>query len=303
MDVAKKYQSNTKRKIRMKKFINKILCLFLLTGFFLTSEQVLALVPYYYLPTIKNLKKESLNIGKTAYQLLYFGQLKEGLNLAKLAVKIYESDEQLWLILSEAQIANELYDDALISLRKAEKINSNISQIHFTKSTIYLQKGERNNAKISLEAGLKIEPNNYKAIFQLGNIFLMEKNYSSAIGSFNSAIKIKPDFWQATNNIALAYFEQDKINKSIEFFEKTISIEDNAEPLLGLAACLSINDIDSAITLAKKALTKNPKYVNSYYREEQLWGGKLQSSTELLLKNKQMEEDVQLAKSKINEIS
>ena len=73
MDVAKKYQSNTKRKIRMKKFINKILCLFLLTGFFLTSEQVLALVPYYYLPTIKNLKKESLNIGKTAYQLLYFG--------------------------------------------------------------------------------------------------------------------------------------------------------------------------------------------------------------------------------------
>ena len=52
--------------------------------------------------------------------------------------------------------------------------------------------------------------------------------------------------------------------------------------------------------LAKKALDKNPKYVNYDYRKEQLWGEKLQASTEILLQNEQLKEDVILAKSKIN---
>ena len=53
----------------------------------------------------------------------------------------------------------------------------------------------------------------------------------------------------------------------------------------------------------KKSLEKNPNYVNSEYRKEQLWGEKLQTSTEILLNNDQLKEDVMLAKSKINEPS
>ena len=58
-----------------------------------------------------------------------------------------------------------------------------------------------------------------------------------------------------------------------------------------------------AIQLAKKALAKDPKYVNYDYRKEQLWGEKLQSSTEILLQNEQLKKDVILAKSKITESS
>ena len=72
-------------------------------------EKVQAIVPYYYFPTIKNLQKQSLYIGKNAYQLLYFGQYEDSLNLAKLAVRINAKDEKLWLILAEAQIANKKY--------------------------------------------------------------------------------------------------------------------------------------------------------------------------------------------------
>ena len=94
----------------MKNLSKKIIYISLIIFFFFKVENVQSLVPYYYLPTIKNLQKESLSIGKNAYQLLYFGQYKESLNLAKLAVKINKGDEKLWLILSEAQIANKLYD-------------------------------------------------------------------------------------------------------------------------------------------------------------------------------------------------
>ena len=285
----------------MKRFFKKIICISLISCYFFQIKKVQAIVPYYYFPTIKNLQKQSLSIGKNSYQLLYFGQYEDSLNLAKLAVKINSKNEKLWLILAEAQIANEQYKNALNSLNEAEKINSNISEIYFAKSNIYLKISQLSKAKIALEKGIKIEPNNHKAIFQLGNILLMEKNYLGAIKLFDKSIKIKPDFWQAINNQGLAYFEKNNINQSIKFFESAISIQENAEPLLGLASCLRVNDTKLAIELAKKALTKDPKYVNYDYRKEQLWGEKLQASTEILLQNKQLKKDVILAKSKIIE--
>ena len=63
---------------------------------------------------------------------------------------------------------------------------------------------------------------------------------------------------------------------------------------------LRITDINLALQLAKKALDKNPNYVNYEYRKEQLWGEKLQTSTEILLQNEELREYVILAKSKIN---
>ena len=284
----------------MKKFFKKIICFSIISFYFFKVDQVQSLVPFYYFPTKKNLQKNSLSIGRNAYQLLYFGQYEQSLNLAKLAVQINKKDEKLWIILSEAQIANKLYKKALISLDKAQKINPKNSEIYFTKSNIYLKNEQSQYAKKALKTGLTIEPNNFKAIFQLGNIFLSEKNYSEAISLFDKSIKIKPDFWQAINNKGLAYFEKDNIEESIKLFEKAISIEDNAEPLLGLASCLRIKDIKLALKLAKKALTKNYNYVNYEYRKDQLWGEKLQTSTEILLQNDQLQTDVILAKSKIN---
>ena len=287
----------------MKNFFGKIICLFLIIFYFSKVDQVQSLIPYYYFPTARNLQKESLSIAKEAYQLLYFGQYKESLNLARLAIKINKTDAKLWLILSEAQVANKLYTKGLSSLNEAQKINPNISEIYFAKSNIYFKIEQFQNAKKALKTGLSFEPNNYKAIFQLGNILLIEKNYIEAINMFDKALTIKPDFWQAINNQGLAYFEKNNINLSINLFEKAISIQDNAEPLLGLASCLRIKNIKVAIQLAKKALAKDPNYVNFEYRKEQLWGEKLQASTEILLQNEQPKKDVILAKSKIIESS
>ena len=287
----------------MKKIFKKIISISLISFFFFKVEQVQSLVPYYFFPTKKNLETESLSIGKTAYQLLYFGEYEKSLHLAKLAVKINKKDEKLWLILSDAQVANKLYKNALNSLNKAQKINPNISQTYFAKSNIYLKISQIKNAKIALERGLEIEPANHNAMFQLGNILMMEKNYLGAIKFYDKSIKIKPDFWQSINNKGLAYFEKNNINLSIKNFEKAISIEDNAEPLLGLASCLRIKDLELALQLAKKALFKNPNYVNYNFRKEQLWGEKLQKSTEILLNNDQLQTDIMAAKLKINKSS
>ena len=135
----------------MKKSFKKIIWISLIGFQFMQLERVQAIVPYYYFPTIKNIQKQSSYIAKNAYQLLYFGQYAESLNLAKLAVKINPKDEKLWLILAEAQMASKKYKNALNSLNKAEQINSNISEIYFAKSNVYLKTSQQTKAKSALK--------------------------------------------------------------------------------------------------------------------------------------------------------
>ena len=285
----------------MKKYLLKVLFFSIILCQISQVKNLKALIPDYYLPETKNLKEKSLSIGKNAYQLLYFGQIEDSLNLAKLAVKINNTNETLWTILAETQIANNLHNEALISLNNAERINPKMGEIYFAKSNIYLKQSKLQKAKIALEKGVTILPENFRAIFQLGNIFLMEKNYKKAIKEFEKAVEIKSDFWQAINNQGLAYFETSERNLSIISFKKAIALEENAEPLLALASCLRTKNINEAILLAKKALIKEPKYVEYNYRKEQLWGEKLQHSTEKLFQNKQLEKEIKIAKTKVNQ--
>ena len=123
----------------MNKFIGRLLLFSIIIGYTFSSNSLKALIPSYYEPTTKNLKKESFSIAQQAYQLLYFGQNKESLNLAILAVTIDGTNEKIWTILADTQIANELYDDALISLNNAQKINPNMGEIYFAKGNIFLK--------------------------------------------------------------------------------------------------------------------------------------------------------------------
>ena len=118
------WKRNIKANLKIKdKIMKSFLKIFiLLFDMFLLFQSRKSSFDYSLLlfPNNKKFRKESLNIGKNAYQLLYFGKYEDSLNLAKLAVKINAKNEQLWLILSEAQLANNLYKKALDSLKKAQ---------------------------------------------------------------------------------------------------------------------------------------------------------------------------------------
>ena len=276
-----------------------ILSQFLIGTPFFMKESI-AIVPYYHLPAIKNLKQESLSIGKSAYQLLYFGQIKQSLNLAKLAISLNNKDEKLWAILAEAQMANQQNDKALKSIEKGQKINPKMSELYFAESSIYLIEKKYKKAKESIVEGLAIKPRNPSAIFQLGNIYLIEKKYKKAIETFNESLKLDKNFWQAINNKGLAYFELNKIELASNCFKKAISLEKNAESLLGLAVSFQYKDKNESIKLTKNALKIDPKYVSNSYREEQLWGSKIQKSTKELFKLKELKEDIDFAKQYLN---
>ena len=295
MDVEKKYESlNSGIIIMLKKFFCKIL--FVLISFnCLQINNTNAFIPYYSSPSKNLLKKNGSELGKNAYQLLYFGQIKEALAVAKLAVTLNPQNEKLWALLAEAQISNNLYDEAIISINKGKLINPLISELYFAESSIYINQKKFKKAKNALTEGLKIQPKNINAHFQFGNIFLLEKNFKKALLKYDRTIAIKENFWQAYNNKGLILYELNKINLASQNFKKALEIENDAEPQLALAVCLQNNNREKSISLAKKALERNPNYVSYKYRKLQLWGDKLQKDTEKLLKLKELQQVVNLA--------
>jgi len=256
-----------------------------------------AFIPFYNLPSKDFLKLNGSEIGKNAYQLLYFGQLKEGLALAKLAISLNPEDVNLWALLAEAQLNNRLYDDALLSIDKGKFIDPLVSELYFAEGSIYLIQNKKQKAKKSLKKGLEIQPKNTAALFQYGNIFLMEKNYENALKKYNKIIEIKANFWQAINNKGLIYFEQDKILLAINNFTEAIEIEKNAESMLALGVSLKNTNKKKSLLLIKEALQKNPNYVSFKFREEQLWGKKLQKATEEIFKMEELKKDISIANS------
>ncbi len=251
-----------------------------------------AFIPYYQLPSKKFLNLNGSKIGKNAYQLLYFGQLKEALALAKLAISLNPEDVNLWALLADAQINNKLFDDALLSIKKGKSIDPLVSELYFAEGSIYISQNKNQKAKKSLEQGLEIQPKNTTALFQYGNIFLMEKNYKKALIEYNKIIEIKANYWQAINNKGLIYFELDNKFLAINNFTKAIEIEKNAESMLALAVSLKNTNKKKSILLVKEALQKNPNYVSFKYREEQLWGEKLQKATKELFKLEELKKDI-----------
>ena len=279
-----------------KKIIKNLIIIQILIVNFSCLQELRAIIPFYDLPNKDIFIKNSYKIAEKAYQLLYFGQLQEGLNLAELAISLNKNDSKLWGLLAEAQIANKLYEDALVSIKNGININPKMSDLYFAKSSIFIKQNKIKDAKNSLQKGLNLKPNNIPGIFQLGNLYLMEKKLEKSLDSFNKIINIKPDFWQAFNNKGLIYFELNNIPLAIKNFKQAISIEENAEPLLALAVCIQNENFQESVLLAKKALSKNPNYVDFQYRKEQLWGKKIQKQTNKLFSSKELKQEVAIAK-------
>ena len=278
--------------------VKNLLIIFTLKIFlinFFGINKLYAFIPYYHLPSDESLEKDASLIAKKAYQFLTFGKNEEGLQLARLAFSIDQDNENILATLVEAQIRNNLIEDALKSIRKGKKLSPGNPDFYFVESSIYLNKKNLRKSRRLLLKGLDIEPKNTLALFQLGNIFLMERNYKKSLSIYDKAIRIKPDFWQVINNKGLIYYEMNEKVLAEKNFIKALSINRNGETLLALAVSLQSKDPQKAIQLAKEALKIYPQFVSYEFRKEQLWGNELQSATKILFKSKDLQLDINLA--------
>ena len=258
-----------------------------------------AVVPSFYVPTAEELKGSSIGIGRTAAQLLQIGQAKEAAQLAALAVRLDPQNENLWSVLAEAQLRSDQIEAASTSLARAKTLNPTKAGLWFAEAAIALRAERPNSAIPLIERGLDLDPKNSSAYFDLGNARIMQGNFKAALTSFEQATALKPDFWEALNNQALVLFELGETTEAIRRWRRVLSLEQNAEPMLALAAALHQNKThrDEAFNLATQALAEEPNYVLEGHQTEQLWGIKIRSAASLLLAEPELKAEVERAKA------
>ena len=169
MDVEKKYNFHFKESLNMKKILpyiyRGILYIIVFEGFII-SRLSTAFFPIINEPNHKELKSSSIEIGKTAIQLIQFGQNEEAIKLLDLAIKLNPKEIDLWIILSEAQIKSNKKLEALASINRAIKLNHKEESIYFRKASILMDLNEPKKAKISIKKGLSINNNNERGFLQ-----------------------------------------------------------------------------------------------------------------------------------------
>lgn len=258
-----------------------------------------AITPYVYVPSSEELKRSALGIGRTAAQLLQMGQPEQSAKLAALAVRLDPQDERLWSILAEAQLRSDDLEKASQSLARAKELNPDKAGLWFAQGALALRDERPEDAVPLIQRGLELDPKNPAAYFDLGNARIMMDDLSSALGSFEQATTLKPDFWEALNNQALVLYEMGNANEAIRRWRAVLKIEENAEPLLALAAALHQQGDDSEVplTMAREALNKEPNYVLPPHQKEQLWGIRIRQAAAELLASPQMASSVERAQA------
>ena len=275
-----------------------VLCLSLFEYFLINKS--LAFVPKINEPSEQELVSTAIKIGRTAIQLIQFGQNEEAVKLLKLAVKLNPKEIELWTSLADAQLRLNKNFEALSSLNQAIKLRSDEQSIYLRKASIYMNLNEPKKAKASIKQGLAINTNNERVYFQLGNAEIMLNDFNSALIAFKKSSQINSNFWQSINNEGLVLYELNNFKEAISKFRAALKISNDAEPMLALAIVLYSSDNKSieSLSLAKNALKSNPNYVSKDYQAKQLWGKKLQTSAEILFKNKEMKKVVIEAKER-----
>jgi tetratricopeptide (TPR) repeat protein len=258
-----------------------------------------AVIPYVYVPTSEELTGSAVGIGRTAAQLLQMGQPKQAAKLAALAVRLDPQDERLWSVLAEAQLRSDDLEQASQSLARAKDLNPDKAGLWFAQGALALRDERPEEALPLIQRGLELDPKIPAAYFDLGNAHIMLDDLSSALISFEQATNLKPEFWEALNNQALVLYEMGQPDEAIRRWRAVLKIEENAEPLLALAAALHQQGDNSDVPLgmAREALDKEPNYVLTPHQVEQLWGVKIRQAAARLLALPEMASSVERAQA------
>jgi tetratricopeptide (TPR) repeat protein len=258
-----------------------------------------AVVPYVYLPSSEELTGSAVGIGRTAAQLLQMGQPKQAAKLAALAVRLDPQDERLWSVLAEGQLRSDDLEQASQSLARAKELNPDKAGLWFAQGALALRDERPEEAIPLIQRGLELDPKIPAAYFDLGNAHIMLDDLSSALDSFERATNLKPDFWEALNNQALVLYEMGNADEAIRRWRAVLKLENNAEPMLALAAALHqkghVSDVP--IRMAREALDQEPNYVLIPHQIEQLWGVKIRQAAARLLALPEMASSVERAQA------
>ncbi len=244
-----------------------------------------SLLPYTLPLDEERLTATGLTLAQEAAQLAQFQQYGEALARIQLAAQLAPQNPQILALLGSLHLQVGNSAAAVTALENAKTLNRDDAAIWFTLGSAYFSEAKYLQAANALEKGIELEPENAGAHFDLGNAYYKLNRYQQAIDQYEKSITINEAFWPAVNNIGLVLYEMGELEPAIEKWKRSLDLSDEEpEPTLAIAVAQYAANINrpAAIEAATAALERDSRYADLEFLEENLWGRRLLSATEVM---------------------
>ncbi len=186
------------------------------------------------------------------------GYVSAILNLASCQVERYK---QGWAR------TDELLAEAERHCRKAMSLDSTRVEAYAILGNIADCRGNRDAALQLLQKAVAKDPHNLYAVSSIVLLYLTELNApGKAVVYLEKLHELDPTDWITACNLGVGYAQTKNYPKAKEVFRRAMVLNPAHEwPLYSLGyTCERIGEIDSSISYYRKAIFKNPKYIQSY---------------------------------------
>jgi protein O-GlcNAc transferase len=114
----------------------------------------------------------------------------------------------------------ELYEEAILNLKKALEINPNIPEAYYNLGNIYAQKKNDQLKAIEFyQKAVALKPGHMLTHFNLGNALLNSQQVELALLEFQEASRLKPDYMPSQMNLGLSQLRLGKMSQAKSTYE------------------------------------------------------------------------------------
>ena len=172
--------------------------------------------------TIPTHKDANHNLG---ILLVSLNKSAEALPLFKIAVEADPNHEQIWISYIKNLIENKKFEEAEVSLIKAEELKPDFVEAHFYLSIIHKEFNRFDEAEKSLKKVIELAPDYADAHNDLGAILKEVGRLEEAETSIKTAVRLNPNYAEAHSNLGTILKEVGRLEEAEICYKKALRID------------------------------------------------------------------------------
>ena len=199
----------------------------------------------------------------------YFAENKTKLakDLLVIIEKKFPDNQEGLLKLAELYFLIKKYQEAIDYANKALKLNENLAQAYYLKSSVYRETGDTSKAISSLQTTIDQDAKFKDAFLELGIIYAARKN-PIAFEYYTNVLNLDPENQEVLYARAKLLQDLGKTNEAISAYEVLLKKNQNCSNCFYNVGAIYLEiklDNNKALEYFTKAIVSNPNYTEAYF--------------------------------------
>lgn len=223
-----------------------------------TSRPTVDIKAYELYMKGRNLWRDSHNVQDLQNAISFFNQaIQIDPQFALAYAGLADADRRMWDQTNDGTWTQQ----ALGAGRRAQALNDNLPEVHFTLGSIYTDTGRTAEAIAELQRALQLAPNSDEVLRRLGTAYLKAGRQSDAIAAYTKATEVNPYLWTNYNSLGSAYFVVGENDRALAAFQRITELEPRrAEGWEGVGSVyFRLGRWSESISRFQKAIELQPK--------------------------------------------